>query len=304
MPFQNLPPELVVAIFGSCDSFRTATALSATSRYFHSIWTHHTKAILGNVSRIVLPYPQEANLLADRYEEIYALESTGDGAADAVRRVSLLLDELRMMRELVEHAMRMLQGRKYYGHELPLPPASEQRESLLQQAYRATIFTVSMTWDDFGTGPIWVLRSAFQRMQMVDLLRLRLSLPTLGGFTFYCSLYVLESVPCVLRDSLRDHFGPCWRTGKNGDPRCAFPRLDAFLHVLIWRLTIDPPLGAYKHFVLFGEDVGEQMEQRGNSFKLREVGDVMASNSSCRNEGDHWKIDLTSALRYPRVVDG
>lgn len=102
-------------IFGWSDSFRTATNLSATSRQFYSIWSYHTPVIVREITSAMLLYPREANLLADLYEEsdakwhkeILKCLPAEDRAPDAIRRAIALVDELQILRHLVQETIKM-----------------------------------------------------------------------------------------------------------------------------------------------------------------------------------------------------
>jgi hypothetical protein len=53
--FARVPPEILLAVFQSCDSFEQLSALMSTCRQMHNIWTHHHPVIIWHVAPKTIP---------------------------------------------------------------------------------------------------------------------------------------------------------------------------------------------------------------------------------------------------------
>lgn len=284
MPLQDLPPEILIDIFEWSNDFRTATALGATNRYLHSVWTENTDAILRSVARIVLPHPREANLLADRYEEITEVKPTGDKTADAIRRATLLMDELRMIQNISENSHRFCgPPRRQRSTCLILHGMLEPPEFFLKQVYFAVLLYVTQTSDHLSRCPVSFPRTVFQTMRMGDLKLLYHILPAIVGYATSHLYYDLDA-----------HFRPHWTMNADKHPREPILRLGNFLYVLSFHPTRDalPTVHKDKH-CLPSAQFDEIIEQWEDCVNDCGVEDIFASASFCVLEGDHWTIDCS-----------
>lgn len=71
--FASLPSELLCRIFELLPDFSTLTALTLTSRLFHSIWLTHSHRIAANITPRVISHLTEAENLAAAQEDREAL---------------------------------------------------------------------------------------------------------------------------------------------------------------------------------------------------------------------------------------
>ena len=68
------PPEIVVRIFQSCDSFADVRALLLTCRHTHAVWVANGPGVIGHVARKLIPAFDGA-VMAVRNALAYALAS-------------------------------------------------------------------------------------------------------------------------------------------------------------------------------------------------------------------------------------
>lgn len=306
MSLQSLPRELLIIIFGYSDSFRTATRLSATSRSFHSIWTLHAEPILQQIAHTVIPRPLEANILADRYEEIFTIRPSGDRVADAIRRAVVLWTELRIMQRGVEDVILALRLRRQetcgWNTLIPSMLLEDQPEILLKLAYRAISFAVSGTSYLYLNGPVSVPRKVFRGMRMRELKMLPFAVYTIMRPCQHRHKQKHDgetSQPPPPFNEFADHFGLFWSTwcgGGRGYRSTNFDCLSPFLISLTMFLTL-------LHFDLVYDDQSSTVDEtpdlkmmdfhtKETEYSGKEVEDLLASASCCTIEEDCWIIDV------------
>lgn len=289
MSFQNLPPELVLKVFRLSDNFRTATALSATSSYFHSIWLHHTEAILQEITPLMLLHAREANMLADRYEEIFAVVPTADRGVDAVRRVKTLLEEQRIILKVTETSLHSHHHFEPFSWPDSLPPELDQPENFLKLAYRIVNLIVSHDFCAYRTMPISLHRRAFQNVSMRKLQLLRTTLLFIEDQDDFTIWQGCNDSGCAPLQVLARHFGPAWPEEYLGLGNRIFWHLRGFLEDLydILRSSTSPEPGRACYLPIPITEP-EKPKLWGKS-----VEDLLTAAPCCTIEGDLVKIDLT-----------
>lgn len=298
MPLQDLPPDILIKIFGCNDNLRTVTKLSATCRYLRSVWSEHTTVILQDVTHNTLPCPGEANRLADRYEEIFHIRQTGDRATDAIRRAKLLADELQVVQNLVKGTSDEYGDLKSHKYRLPSAPCLDQASYFPKLAYKVVHLMVSFPRKEPLKGPISIPCRFFQDMQPGDLKMLRLVLIMIAPYCFYQSSVVFQSGRRSYHEAPEHfrafvfHFKHSWPARNNTTLTNCFLWLQTFLVLLYMRLTIGPPPN--------GPDIEPEqynmVDWRAQDPEGAELEDLLASASFCTLEGDRWVFDFSRVM--------
>ena len=143
----HLPSELKIQIFGFLDNFSTVTALSCTSRTFHSIWKLNAKHICDAVLQRVIECPVEAKALIDAqqstrqtkdYQSLNENQKDQNDYQQAVERVQQYLTNV----DMASLNLKYFEDLFRQGPEIGRMLSSTERAHFMQAYYRARVLVL------------------------------------------------------------------------------------------------------------------------------------------------------------------